>query len=551
MREHVHAPLVAAAGTPVLTLVRELLQEQRSNLVIVAVSLALGLLLQRLFPASGVAEAVVVLLTMSAFVLTFYVFTRTESNPRRDRRGFPTRYFTLPVSTLSLVAVPLVLGVVAIEAVFAWSWWFELLLEQPPSPVWAAAKLAAFMLTYQMLLWSAARLGAMRMVIIGFGSFVLIVLEFSVANAVLLAQWYVAAFVLSWKAVTRQRSGSSHSGTGVGALIERIGDALPKRMRPFQSIHRAQVWYEWRKVGYLLPLLTGALLLFIIVPLSLFVGSDRSFGFLVFTLLMPALLAVPVGKAFSKADTWTMDTTLSEFTGSSRPLTVPAFLAVRPLSSDAVVIAKLHTAVLSTVLAWLLVLAFVMLWQLGWIEKPGLRNLGRTLWAIQHHSLVPQLVALGLFILFLVLLTWRFLVASLWIGLSGSGRLFTIATVPLVLVPTAGLLLLDEFVGWLRDDATRWQPFVWCVAAVVIGKFWLAAYTWRGIGRAFHRYLLPWTCATACMLLLAALLAEPFGLLLNIELAVARCLLVCAALLVMPLAQLGLAPTSFASNRHG
>lgn len=538
---------------PALVLARELIEEQRPNLIIVAGFLVAGFLLQQFFPASDAAQAVVFLLVLNAFILIFYAFTRTESNPRRDRRGFPARYFTLPVSTLTLIAVPLVLGIVAIEVAVVWAQGFQLVAVDKTEAAWSAwvaFKTGAFMVTYQMLLWCAARLGAMRMVVIGLSSFGFIVLEFSTFTAVMLILWCIVAFVLSWIGVARQRSGLSGARTGFGALADTLAEALPQRTRPFGSMHRAQVWYEWRKVGYLLPMLVCVVLLAIVLPISWLVGPERGFALLVFTLLLPALLAAPVGKAFSKADTWSMDTTVSEFAEGTRPLAVPAFLAVRPLSSDAVVIAKLHAAVLSAALAWVQVLAFVLLWQFGWVNTSALGNLGRTLWAIQYHSLLPQLVMAVLFVVFLMLLTWRFLVAGLWIGLSGNGRLFTVTTVPLVLIPTAGLLLLDEFFGWLLDDASRMQPFVWCVGALAIARYWAAAYTWRGIGRAFHAYLVAWACGTTCMVLLAWLAAEPFGLLINIELAHARSLLLCAALMVMPLAQLGLAPMQFARNRH-
>jgi hypothetical protein len=543
--------VTALRRSPAITLARELLAEQQPNLVIVAALLGASLVLKQFFPASNGAQALVFLLVMNAYILTFYAFTRTESNPRRDRRGFPARFFTLPVSTLVLVSVPLVLGVAAIEAVFAWTVGFSLVLEpRTEHPVWAAFKTGAFMLTYQMLIWCAARLGALRLVIIGISSFVFIVLPYSATAALLLALWCAGACVSSWIGVDRQRSGAGGS-SGPGALFDLIGDALPRRSRPFKSMQGAQVWYEWRKVGYLLPMLVGVVLLLIVLPVTLLMGPERSFGPLVFTLLLPVLLAAPVGKAFSKADTWSMDTTVAEFADSSSPLGVPAFLATKPLKAETVVIAKLHAAALSTVLAWLQVFAFVALWQFNWANKTNLANLGRALWAIQNHSLVPQLAMAALFAVLLVLLTWRFMVAGLWIGLSGNGRLFTVTTVPLVLIPTAGLLLLDEFIGWLRDDTARIRIFAWCVGALVAAKFWLAAFAWRRINRELtHRYLTFWTCGTCCTLGLAILAAEPASFVFAIELPIMRSLLLFGALLVVPLAQIGFAPAKFAANRH-
>lgn len=537
-----------------VALARELFAEQRFNFCLVPGFIALAWLLERLSPAfaTTLLEAASMLMAVNAILVTFLIFTRTESNPRRDRRGFPARYFTLPVSTLTLVAVPLGLGTVVATVVFGALLAVDALPVRPAQPLWSLAKFASFMLTYQMLLWCAARLGALRMIVIGLLSFVFIVLPLSSLTSVLLALWSAAACGLSWLAVARQRAGGTSHASVFDTAHERLSALLPQRSAGFASMHHAQLWYEWRKVGYLLPLIVCSLLLTMILPLTFVVSPARGFALLVVTLLLPVLMAVPLGRAFSKADTWAMDSSLATFTEKTRLLSVPAFLAVRPLSSDDVVVAKLQAAALSTALAWAPTIGFTLLWQYGWADTSALRELGTILWAIQHHSLLPQFAILVLLVVLLVLLTWRFQVAGLWIGLSGSGRLFVVTTLPLVLIPTAGLLLLDEFFSWLGADHRRLTPFVWCVGALVAAKYWLAAFTWRDASPALTRRYLPvWACGTLCAAALALLVAEPFGLLLNVELPVVRSLLLLAALMVMPFAQLGLAPTQFARNRHG
>jgi hypothetical protein len=537
--------------SPVLALAREILVEQKVNVGLAAAFLALAAALKQFGDDSvGIVMAGNVLMSLNTLVLTFMIFTRTESNPRRDRRGFPARYFTLPVSTLTLVIVPLVMGVVTIELVFGAFLLFDLVLVQPISSAWMLFKAGSFMLTYQMLLWCAARLGAARMIVIGLLSFIYIVLPPLPVTIAVLGVWTIAAFLLSWFGVARQRSGANHGGLLFAALRERLASLLPQRKSRFTSIQQAQTWYEWRKVGYLLPVIVATVLLTAILPMSLAYPGLANVV-LTMTLLMPVLLAAPIGKAFSKADTWSMDASLGSLTESARPLAVPPFLAVRPLAAHDVVAAKLRAAALSTALAWAVALVFLAFWMPAQAYLSVPRALGRTLWAMQGHSLLPQFALAALLLVFLMLVTWRFLVAGIWIGLSGSGRLFTASTVMLAVVPAAGILAVGEYGDWLRDDHDRLVPLVGVVGLLVAMKFWLAAFIWRGVSPVLtRRYVAAWACGTLCMLVFALLAAEPVSFIFNSDLGLVRNLLVFAALMVLPLAQIGLAPRQFAANRH-
>src|SRR5437763_1162773 len=54
----------------------------------------------------------------AALILIFTIFGYSEFNPHKSATGFPYRLFTLPVSSLHLVAVPMILGVTIIELYF-------------------------------------------------------------------------------------------------------------------------------------------------------------------------------------------------------------------------------------------------------------------------------------------------------------------------------------------------------------------------------------------------------------------------------------------------
>ena len=76
-------------------------------------------------------------------------------------------------------------------------------------------------------------------------------------------------------------------------------------------------------------------------------NSEDSFRLLLAALAAPVVLAVPVGIAFSKPTFWSED------------LGVPAFVAVRPLSSEDFVAIKVKVAAASAALTWLVVLVFL------------------------------------------------------------------------------------------------------------------------------------------------------------------------------------------------
>src|SRR5947207_14797189 len=58
------------------------------------------------------------LLTVASLLLVFGVFNYTEFNPQKEWTGFPYRLFALPATTWLLVALPMSVGVVAVELVY-------------------------------------------------------------------------------------------------------------------------------------------------------------------------------------------------------------------------------------------------------------------------------------------------------------------------------------------------------------------------------------------------------------------------------------------------
>ena len=208
------------------------------------------------------------------------------------------------------------------------------------------------------------------------------------------------AFLGAWMGVARQRSGGGGGGLPTKGHIKRIADIdiLPRRTRLFDSPAAAQFWFEWRRSGLLLPLLIGGLLLAVIGPLSWGLENDSgtTLRILVAALVMPVILAAPVGKGFSKPDFWSAD------------LSLPAFVAIRPLATDEMVVIKMKAAALSALISWLLVLTFLSVCLPLWANLEGLAGLR---FDASHYAIAILSILLGVF------LTWRFLVGGLWIGL--------------------------------------------------------------------------------------------------------------------------------------
>src|SRR5438876_8750947 len=56
-------------------------------------------------------------LLAASFLLLLAIFSYTEFNPQTEAIGFPHRLFVLPVTSFLLVAVPISLGIAAVELV--------------------------------------------------------------------------------------------------------------------------------------------------------------------------------------------------------------------------------------------------------------------------------------------------------------------------------------------------------------------------------------------------------------------------------------------------
>lgn len=495
------------------------------------------------------------LAAMVSFLLLFGIFSYTESSGDKGIGGFPHRLFTLPVSSLRLVAVPVVAGIVGVELLYL-VWMGRLTTDGTTSPRFVAVLLAAFMVFYQTILWTLTRVGALRLVVLGATAIVVFAIGMIPSTVGAASPWRserflggavagggIASFLLAWNHVARARSGGQRGARRVlDALVALIVDRVPGIRGAFASPSRALFWYEWRSAGTALPVIVGGVLLLVAAPLSWFSRDEAGSGmaFLIGALLTPIAVAVPVGLAFGKPVLW------------SEELSIPPFVAVRPLSAADIVATRLKVAALATVVSWLAVFGFLAGWLLLWGNVQWLSRLAIQIWAVSDRSVFAVFGIAALVLLAGMLLTWRFLIAGLWSGLSGNRRLYHGSAMAVVLFLIACMLFsADRLPGWVLEDPARMVPFVWGAAIAVIAKYWLAARTWRHAAPGYvRRYLAVWLTGTATFLALGMLLWRIARIYLAIDILRLQSLLILLALLVMPVARVGLTPVLLEQNRH-
>jgi hypothetical protein len=355
----------------------------------------------------------------------------------------------------------------------------------------------------------------------------------TVVLAVLLTFGYVAAYV-----------GTSHARRGDIpdwrwlTRSSRIPRSLPRLRRTFASSARAQLWFEWRRHGLSLPVMVSAVIPFALVLLFVF-DQDRPEGILstlAGTLLLPPFLAGTAATMLSKSNPH-----VNEYYG------VSSFTATRPMTSAALVAAKLKMAALSTFIAWLLVVLLtpLALWLSG--NWPVVGGCARQ-W-FQEQPPLKAGAALVLVAAALLGLTWKRLVENLYIGLTGSQWIIKGG----VILTMTGFIVLCFMGKWVYDHPEYHAPLLdmlpWCAGTAIGLKLLAAAWVCRTLQRrrllgirAIRALVGGWSLIAICFF---ALLVEciPAGI-------VPTHLLDFGIILAVPFARLAAAPMALAWNRH-
>lgn len=497
---------------------------------------------------------IVEMLAIVSFLLLVGMFAYVDTDGDKAIGQFPRRLFTLPVSSLRLVAVPSIAGIVAVELFYA-AWRAPLSRGEPATVLFSGVLLAAFMILFQTVLWTMAGTGALRIIVAGCAGIVLLAASvlpslppvppplWRTENGVtvIVAALGACSFLFSWRHIARTRSGGDGEARWLRVdLGAAIASAWPRRSAPFSNAAAAQFWFEWRTGGAVLPALVAGVIVVVIGPLSWGARHDGSetLRLLIGVFATPMALAVAVGIAASKTRFWSED------------LSVPPFLAVRPLAAEDIVATKVKIAAASAAAAWAICAAFVVVWLSMWGNLEGLSHAGAFLEAVYGRT--GRIGVVALVVIAGMLLTWRFLVCRLSSGLLGNRRLFMISILSIPVVFALAMVFDETDVfDWITDDPARLSWVMRWIGAAVAVKCGFAAYVWRGIDSRYRRsYLLVWLSATAVFVLLAGAAVQllehaqaPAG-------GYALRAMTLSAVLIFPLGRIGLAPACLKRNRH-
>jgi hypothetical protein len=459
---------------------------------------------------------------------------------------YPARMFTLPVTTAALAGWPMLYGTAATAILWLAARLFAVWPSGMEVPlIWPALLAAALLAWTQALTWMPYGLPSLRVIVAvlclaALDTVVLLAIHYKAPERLMvaiLAPQIPLAYLAARFAVARARRGDVPDWRGMFARAGNIADVLTRRRDHFPSPARAQVWFEWRRHGRSLPALVGLLLPF---ELALLWFANDAPAF-VFEVLFVVLITPPFMAAFTA---WTVSKPNPHVRDSWG---VPPFIATRPLTSAALIAAKLKMAMWSTLAAWLLVFVAIPLaleWSGTWsvlMERAQRMN---------DAIGTPRAVAFVLLILAgFIVSTWKQLVQSLHIGLTGREWLIKGS----VLLTLTLLLLVGPIVEWIIDSRSvqraLWDALPLILAGLVGLKMSAAAWIATRLDRSRllgDRALLAgaacWLVAVLALYgVLVWFFSTPF---------IASYVLALVAILAIPLARLSAAPLALAWNRH-
>jgi len=498
------------------------------------------------FDDESFALVVVVPLT-ATFMYFLAVFSFGLAGDLAARQSmYPTRMFTLPVTTAALAGWPMLYG----SAAMAMLWFATRLLAVWPSGVdvpmiWPALLAASLLAWTQALTWMPYPLRGLRVIVTVLwltviDAVVMVALEYKAPEPVMLAilaPHVPLAYLAARFAVGRARRGDVPDWRRIFTWLGPIADVLPRRRDHFPSPARAQLWFEWRRHGRSLPAMVAILLPF---ELSLlFVFSETPV--IVFETLLGVLLTPPFMAAFVAATVSKSNPDGSDSYG------VTPFIATRPLTSVSLIAAKLKATIWSTVAAWLLVIVAIPVALKLSGTLPLVIEWTRNLIEVVGTPRAIVIVLLGF--TGLLASTWKQLVQSLYIGMSGrewvvKASVFVVLSFLAIIVPLAHWVISNRVVM-----AVLWNAFPWIVAVLVCFK--ISAAAWIAIRLYDSRLLSDRTLVIGAACWDVAVFAL-YGLLawLVPTLLIRYYLLALVAILAVPLARLSAAPLALAWNRH-
>jgi hypothetical protein len=489
--------------------------------------------------AERFALAVIVPMTVACLYF-LVVFSFGLSGDLAARQSpYPTRMFTLPVTTGALAGWPMLYGSAALAALWLATRMLGLWPPHVELPwIWPTVLAAVLLGWTQALTWMPYGLPWLRVVtavlwLVTVDTVVLVAIHYQASEPVMLAilaPLVPLAYLAARIALRQARRGDVPDWRGGFARLRPFAGVTRPRPDRFPSPVQAHRWFEWRLHGGSLPASVAMLLPFELA--LLFLADDVAPAFALYV-LGGVLITPPVMAAFA--------------TPRTRSSAMSPFVASRPVTGAALIAAKLRMTVWSTLAAWLLVgvavpvgLTLSDTWPLV-IERA--RGLSETVGT-------SRAMVLGLLLLAgLVASTWKQLVQNLYISLSGRAWLVKAS----VFLTVTVLIFIEPIAYWIRENgdvraallgALPWMP------AVPAGAKMLAA-SWAATRLSHGRVLSDRTMIAGAACWLVAVLALHAVLVWWFDTPhMPRYFLLLIAIWVVPLARLSVAPLSLAWNRH-
>ena len=492
---------------------------------------------------------------LGAFLDLLTCFGYIEVDARKVQAGFPARLLLKPVSTLRLVLTPMIFGGAAVVTVLLL--WNKLVL-QPLAPaagldpLWLGAVVLSFFWWMQSIAWSLPLFPGRQLIIVIAAVIHLMLGMWSEWPANILSRWQwpilsallVSAVLTAWIGLILMRRGRWEGPTWMAQVWSRLYSARAAgRRKKFRSSFGAQFWLEWRRNGWLLPSLSCAGT-FLIIPLIYAaqkqlgeLGSGAEFRVVAASLILigPVMLSGTLGLTIARFDQFRADGEL------------PVYIAIRPMTNGGLVIAKLAMALASSVLTWMLTLTIGCFW----LVVLGSGTLIPRLPTASPHGLLAIVIGCVPVLLLLILVTWKNLIGGISAGLTGR-RWVTGLFVFWKMAFAIGLAVLIMVVK--QDEKFR-ESLYFCLPGLLIAglaaKIGIAAmgFVWGLRRNAITARGIGWMAGgwSVCGLFLAGytglvcLAINQSGLWIWIVL---------AGFMVLPLADLAIAPIALMWNRH-
>jgi hypothetical protein len=450
--------------------------------------------------------------------------------------GPPARLYTFPVSTSSIIAWHLVLGMLAValeliastamlNAMFGLEWrlWGPALFAAVAmaafqAAIWLTEKSGWFLLAISVVsiglcLWFKSLYGPMFSVPTHYWT------EVTPAQVAILLAIGIAAYVVSVYGVARNRCGQPPYSLGLLAWLERVFAGAPEGDLEFRDPIRAQLWFGWRKTGWVMPGIVG---MGLFAAAFIWLTASRHANSLV--------EGLTGGGAMLSIAGCLAGFILGSVGRSDVDLQFGDFLATRPITSTEMARTILRTMAKSVLIAW-------MIWATTYLALRGF------LWALKIDPGVTLPAELG----------WWFLPATLlgaWTGAGISAPLALAGRATLVAILLFGGITL--FVGLIVFSkevlSSQAQQYFADGAAVALGTVFVA-WTVGAFAVALRRGLIGWPTlyfAASVWVALCALVAfiwtPPSAARLAISISV-------VGLLALSVAPLATAPLAVAWNR--